>query len=118
MKTRFILGLDVGRSNEPTGFAVIELKPLAKTERESEYHLRHIERIAPGTAYADINRTVFDRILAGSLQNSPLVINQTAVGKAFVDLCRALPFRMSVVPIAVTAGQSEQRAHNGATLVP
>jgi hypothetical protein len=91
---------------------------MEKRPREYEYHLRHVERFPPGTPYPSMISTLVQRISASGVSSSPLVVDQTAVGRAFIDRCRKVRSGFCLHAISVSAGQAVQKADDGTTLVP
>jgi hypothetical protein len=113
-----VMGLDVGPPGEPTGFAIIESPALAAPPREYEYHLRHIERFPPGTPYTEIVRLVADRVNLAGFNSSPIAVDLTAVGPAFMACCWKARAGLNVQAHSVTAGLAVQKAEDRTILVP
>jgi hypothetical protein len=118
MKAWRALGLDVGPPGQPTGFAIIESPALEQAPSQYEYHLRHIERFAPGTPYTNIIRTVAERVSAAGVKSSPIAVDLTGVGRPFLEQCWKARAGLNVKAISVTAGLGVQKAEDGTTLVP
>jgi hypothetical protein len=100
----YVMGLDLGQAGEPTGFAVLEWPATDVPTPDRPYHLRHLERFAPGVPYETIFATVAERASQPPLKGSPLVVDVTAVGTPVVDLLHKTLKR--VIPIVMGAGHS------------
>ena len=83
----FIIGVDLGQSQDPTALAVAEV-------RKPDIQVRHLERLPLGTPYPQ----VIERIsaLVGKLPGASLVVDATGVGRAVLDHMAKLE------PVAVT----------------
>ena len=118
MKATYILGLDVGQAGDPTGFAILERPAFIRPPRESDYHLRHVERFTPGTSYPAIIDSVVARGRSAGISGCPLVIDQTAVGPIFIQQLWKTESGLHVVSLSMTAGHSIQLSDDGTQLVP
>jgi hypothetical protein len=116
MATRYILGLDLGRPGESTGFAVLERPAAGTAPPEPHYHLRHLQRFPPGTPYPSIVEAVAERMDAPPLRGAPLVVDRTVVGKAVIDRLRQAG--LAVKTVTIGAGQDVQPADGGGFVVP
>jgi hypothetical protein len=115
---RYVLGLDLGPPGEPTGFAVLEEPAVEVHSLEPTYNLRHLERFPPGATYPAIVAAVAARAGTSPLYRSPLVVDQTAVGKGVIDRLRRAQPAPWVVPVVIGAGQAVQQDERGGWLVP
>lgn len=91
----FVVGVDLGQSQDYTAIAVVERIRTVDFDPETlrpgvptiSYHLRHLERPELGTRYpviVDRCRALLDR---GPLsRETPLVVDRTGVGRAIGDL--------------------------------
>jgi hypothetical protein len=77
----FILGLDLGQSQDYTALAILE----KIGEKDAVYHVRHLERTR-GTPYPEIVDRVTKLMSTTKLAGSALVIDQTGVGAAVFDI--------------------------------
>jgi hypothetical protein len=100
MAIRYILGLDLGPSAEPTGLAVVERTPV---DGGQAYAVRHLVRFPPGTPFAAIASAVGDTIRDGNLGQPPVVCDVTAVGPTILPVLRKAGLTW-VVPVALTTG--------------
>jgi hypothetical protein len=96
----FYIGLDLGQSADYTALAVVE-------DTSTELHLRHLERYPLRTGYnviADsVARLVRDPLLAKLQKRRPeLIVDETGVGKAVVDMFRER--RLTFRPVTITGG--------------
>jgi hypothetical protein len=106
MDASYVMGLDLGQTGDPTGFAVLEWPATDDPKPEAEYHLRHLHRFTPGTSYQAIIESVAERTVAPPLKGSPIVVDVTAVGRQIVD--RLYKSLTRVVPIVIGAGHTPQ----------
>jgi hypothetical protein len=94
----FYVGLDLGQSADYTALAVVE-------DTSTELHLRHLERYPLRTGYnviADsVARLVRDPLLSQK-RRPELIVDETGVGKAVVDMFRER--RLHFRPVTITAG--------------
>jgi hypothetical protein len=117
MRPDYFLGLDLGQTRDFTALAVLERSPPADAGaavEKPEYALRHLHRFPLGTPYTQIVPAVAALVRAGPLAESPVVVDQTGVGRAVVDMLRLLhpnrrPTVMPKVWAFVNALRSEMR---------
>lgn len=115
MTTDYILGLDLGQVSDPSALAVLE-RPAGA---DPEYALRHLQRYPLGTPYPKL----VPGVLAVAAQlavlgDVVLVVDQTGVGRAVVDLFSTAPAAPRVVPVTITAGHAVTVAPDGSLHVP
>lgn len=122
----FIIGADLGQSNDYTAISVLERiikgKGVLGKQRRGEwrYHLRHLERPPRGTEYP----VVVDRLI--ELYQSPqlehhkkaVVIDLTGVGRPVYDLMVRNGFKDSLNAITITAGNNAIQPKRGIYHVP
>lgn len=99
---RYILGIDLGQSNDPTALALLE----HTLEPDPIYRLRALHRFPLGTAYTTLVDQITSRVkrqpLAGRTR---LAVDTTGVGAPVVDLFRdQLPCTTTLYAITITAG--------------
>src|SRR3990167_9338987 len=132
----FLVGLDLGQSQDFSALAVLEQSanlwcdcgetpPLqsaladrvcfrCKRTRGRTYAVRWLKRWPNGTPYPQIKRDVKAILERPPLhQGSQLVVDYTGVGRAVVDEFREADLPAPVVPITITAGMAETRQHDG-----
>jgi hypothetical protein len=102
MDTDYIVGLDLGQTQDFTALAVLERSgPL----EEPDLAVRHLHRYPLATAYTAIVPAVVRLTntppLAG---NCMLVVDQTGVGRPLVELLLKEPGVPRVVPVTITGG--------------
>jgi len=108
----FLIGLDLGQTQDYTAVAVLECFAGATLT----YHLRHLERPERGTPYPVIaarTQALADTPpLAGRVR---VIADATGVGVAVMDLLRQTG--LPLVPVSITAGDAETYS-NGVWRVP
>jgi hypothetical protein len=116
MPGSYVLGLDLGQTKDFTALAVLECQsPDTNTERP-EYALRHLRRFPLGTPYTEIVPAVAALVRSGPLAEAPVVVDQTGVGRAVVDMLRqAVGW---VVPVTITGGHAVTVAEDHSFHVP
>jgi hypothetical protein len=119
MLTAYYLGLDLGQTQDFTALAVLQctLPDTGETEAAPpEYALRHLKRFPLGTPYTEIVPAVARLAGAQPLAGAPLVVDQTGVGRAVVDMLRqAVGW---VVPVTITGGHAVTQAEDRSWHVP
>jgi hypothetical protein len=129
----YFAGLDLGQARDFTALAILERTPpspsttvfeqgeafrvrqhwsgietipvrQAAPRRERTYAVRHLERFRLGTSYPAICERVVELFAAPPLAGTTLVVDQTGVGRAVVDLIRHSRLKASIRPITITAG--------------
>jgi hypothetical protein len=130
-----IVSVDLGMGPDPTSLVVIEGKtweyvetreieteeticwqPIFRTpdgkEEEScplpDFHLRHVERMPPGTGYSQVVARV--KAIHDGLRRPTLAIDATGVGKAAVELFRKAGMSPQVVTITAGDEAVEERS--------
>lgn len=95
----FVVGLDLGQSNDYTAVAVVESDDAVNPRT---YQLRHLDRWR-GLPYPQIVEKV--RLILKALPTGPqLAVDQTGVGAAVIDLLRAARLRANLIPILIHGG--------------
>ena len=119
MRPDYFLGLDLGQTRDFTALAVLERSPptdAGTAVEPPEYALRHLHRYPLGTPYTEIVPAVVALVRDGPLAESPVVVDQTGVGRAVVDMLRqAIGW---VVPVSITGGQAVTVAEDRSFHVP
>jgi hypothetical protein len=130
IETTYLAGLDLGQANDFTALAILErtrdrtdqavetfgVTPcwtglataprVARTQQASRAAVRHLERFPLGTPYPVICERLVQLFAQPPLMGATLVVDQTGVGRAVVDMiCRARP-RATLRPITITGGHS------------
>lgn len=114
----YTVGLDLGQSADPSALIVAErldVTPadgLRMTERRD---LVHAQRWTLGTPYPRIVDDVCDLLAEPALEDAPLIVDATGVGRGVVDLFRDAhrDGRLSryPIPITITAGEHANGLH-------
>jgi hypothetical protein len=124
---RYVVGLDLGQSSDPTAIAVIQhTKGVLDAGTELERHcglstvkqtpaehfdVRHLERLPLGTSYPAVVQHIKDLLsrppLCGhdSIKPAQLVIDESGVGRAVGDIFSEAglkPFKVSITAGALT----------------
>jgi hypothetical protein len=118
---KYFLGLDLGQSHEFTALCILEQRFVPQAEQPgyttAHYDLVHLERWPLQTPYLEIVRHVAELVVKPPLAYPTLVVDQTAVGKAVVDLFRSVNLRANLQPVVITGGH-EIGGGDGNYLVP
>jgi hypothetical protein len=131
----YIAGLDLGQAGDFTALSVLErarpvesldpsggrfyvrehwsdmeLVPSDESAPKAQrtYAVRHLERFPLGTSYPDICTRVVELFAEPPLKDQTLVVDETGVGRAVVDMIRRARPRASIRPITITAGHAVQ----------
>jgi hypothetical protein len=112
----FLLGLDLGQTQDFTALAVLERRAGATAGVKPAYALRHLRRFPLGTAYTAIVSAVACLRRNEPLRQAPLVVDQTGVGRAVVDMLRQTA--SGVIAVTITGGHAVTRAEDGSFHVP
>ena len=117
----YYLGLDLGQQNQFTALAVLEKTETADPEDREQtvntYAVRHLERFPVGTVYAQVFERVLGLFAVPPLKGGELVVDQTGVGQAVIDMLQHMRGRPSFTSVAVTAGLKASH-DKGVWLVP
>jgi hypothetical protein len=116
MTAEYFLGLDLGQTQDFTAMAVLERRAVAVAGGKPEYALRHLQRFPLGTAYTAIVPAVAALRRNEPLRQAPLVVDQTGVGRAVVDMLRQTA--SGVIAVTITGGRAVTRAEDGSYHVP
>lgn len=109
MKTAYLIGLDLGQSEDYTALCVLE-RHKAGGDRPS-YDVRHLQRFKLGTSYPDLVGRIGAMLRrlpleAGSLY---LVVDATGVGAPVMDLLRRANLGVKLIAVTITAGDRVRR---------
>ncbi len=90
----FLLGVDLGKVQDPAAIAVAEVpKP--------DIHIRHLERLPLGTPYPKVIQRV--TAIIEKLPSPDLVVDATGVGRPVIDQMREAG--LEPVPVTITGGR-------------
>jgi hypothetical protein len=120
-KPGYFVGLDLAQAQEPSAIAVLErttTPDTADAKRElTIYSVRHLERWPPGTTYTTMIERVVSMFSKPPLRNMKLVIDQTGVGRAVVDLLRDEKtwgcLQADLTAVTITGGHGVNFADDG-----
>jgi hypothetical protein len=119
MGCNYTIGLDLGQAADFSAMAVLERMSVGNDGVGlSEYAVRHLQRFALGTAYTAIVPAVAAIASSGPLRGAPLVVDQTGVGRAVVDMLRRSGIAGQIVPVTITGGHAVTLGQEGAQHVP
>jgi hypothetical protein len=129
----YLVGLDLGQASDFTALAILErtrptdwTDPSVETFRvrphwsgldtvavrevapkaQKAYAVRHLERFPLGTSYPTICERLVDLFAQPPLVDANLVVDQTGVGRAVLDLIRRARPQATIRPITITAGHA------------
>jgi hypothetical protein len=124
----FVSGLDLAQTTDFSALATLEqsLRDRAdqpkvrgqNPEQESVYTIRGLRRFERGMRYLDQaaeTKKVFDR---PPLQDTQLILDETGVGKAAIEIFRAAGIRAWIRPVVITAGHATTPTEDGGWHVP
>jgi hypothetical protein len=137
-RQRFIVGVDLGQSTDPTAIAVLHwrCRPLETWTHDNFLHrqdvqehidVRHLERLPLGMAYPAVVQHVANLLIRPPLCGdddfpaAELVIDETGVGRAVGDIFEAAGMRPKRVTITAgteaTSGHGLNRYHVAKTIL-
>src|SRR5262245_43983021 len=108
MTAEYFIGLDLGRTQDFTALAVLERRAVASPGAKPEYALRRLQRFPLGTAYTQIVPAVAALRSKEPLRQAPLLVDQTGVGRAVVDMLRQTA--SGVIAVTITGGHAVTHA--------
>jgi hypothetical protein len=115
----YTIGLDLGQAADFSALAVLERSFGAEGGVGlADYAVRHLKRFSLGRAYTHIVPAVAAIAASGPLRGAPLVVDQTGVGRAVVDMLRRSGIAGQIVPITITGGYAVTLGQEGAQHVP
>ncbi|MBF0108024.1 MAG: hypothetical protein HQL76_02455 [Magnetococcales bacterium] len=105
MLSDFIIGLDLGQSQDFTAVTILER---FFEEKPARYHLRHAERFKLGTSYPDQVAKVGKMLASEQLRNgkATLVVDGTGAGRPVVDMFRDARLPAELIAVTITGGDS------------
>jgi len=115
----FVVSADLGQSNDPTALCVMERLVHSEvtwkgreTRKSEEFLVRHLRRLPLGLSYVDQVRDVANLLNREPLNSrTPLVIDETGVGRPVGDLFNSLGLHPTRVTITAGDGQSLKSAN-------
>src|SRR5436190_4458399 len=104
---KYLVGLDLGQRADPSALAVLEMDRWVM-DQHAICRIRYLERWPLGTSYLKIVEQVCLLMHRVPLNNAPLLVDATGVGRPVIDL-----FKEKMVgrlhPVMITAGHHETR---------
>jgi hypothetical protein len=108
----FVMGVDLGQSVDYTAISIIECLNQGTGVDQMQYHVRYLERPPLGTLYPAIVERVKELLNTPPLSaETTLVVDQTGVGRAVVDMFRAAGLK----PHAITIHGGDTITYDGGT---
>jgi hypothetical protein len=112
-----LIGVDVGKSRDPTAVAVVETEERREAERiETHFLVRHLERLPLGTPYPQVvNRVkaLTFRVAKRTGEWPLLYVDSTGVGQPVVDHLRDRRIGMVVAAVYFTGGEARRESWEG-----
>lgn len=110
LQSRWFVGLDLGKTHDPTALAVLERRPVA--QGKPAYHIHALQRFELDTPYTELITRVVALLnrpaKAGSntapLRGCTLGLDATGVGRPVVDMFVAARPPCRLVPVTITSG--------------
>ena len=116
MHEHYYLGIDLGQRHDYTAIAVLECGlaflpgfDFANWTRptETQYNLRHLDRLPLGTAYTEVVSRVQSLVASNPLSGCcTVIVDATGVGAPVIDLLRKCRLGCTLIPVTITAGDS------------
>jgi hypothetical protein len=117
VESTYFIGLDLGQINDFSALAVLERTYRATGEiperMQAHYACRLLRRFALGTPYPVIVDRLRSLTKQAPLRNGTLVVDQTGVGRAVVDMLREARLPVWVRPITITGGHAITSSDDG-----
>jgi hypothetical protein len=117
MEPTYLIGLDLGQTNDFSALALLE-RTYRRTGEvpegwQAHYACRLLRRFAWGTPYPAVVERLRTLTAAAPLRNATLVVDQTGVGRAVVDMLRQARLPVRVQPITITGGHAISDGNDG-----
>jgi hypothetical protein len=121
MLKRYVVGLDLGQTQDPSALAVAEATEVVDPERPPRMRrlvaIRHLQRWPLGTGYPTIVAQVKQLLQRDLLRGSTLAVDATGVGRAVVEMFRMERLPAVLQPVVISCGQ-HSTATAGTITVP
>jgi hypothetical protein len=122
MHVDYLIGLDLGQARDYSALAVVERVENALTDRAgrplSRYAVRHLLRWPLHTSYTAVAADLAGLVRTPPLRRPVVVVDQTGVGRAVVDLLAGSELAASLERVVITGGPRTSRGTGGAWRVP
>ena len=107
----YCIGLDLGKSSDFSALVVVEVDEVHDDESGRwlrRHGVRHLRRWPLHTPYPQVVAEVTALLRQSPLRDAALVVDQTGVGAAVVDLFRAAAIA-ELTPVLITSGNAVSR---------
>jgi hypothetical protein len=122
MQVDYVIGLDLGQARDYSALAVVERTRPSLPDRggraRSRYAVRHLRRWPLHTSYTAVAADLAGLVRTPPLRRPVVVVDQTGVGRAVVDLLAGSQLAASLERVVITGGRRASRAACGAWRVP
>ncbi len=109
-KVETIAGLDLGELQDYTAFMAMERRT---AEDGAKYDVQALYRFELGTPYTQQVRKIVEWMSRPPLDKARLLVDQTGVGNAVVDMFRESSLGSRITPVTITAGRTQTRRPDG-----
>lgn len=115
--SRFYVGLDLGKEQDPSAVAVVEKVDLIRGYQTPAFGgllVRHVGRMPLGTPYPQVVEKVRELVGHAELRGRcGLVVDATGVGTPVVDMLQAARLGCDFCAVKITAGEQEVLSRSG-----
>jgi hypothetical protein len=120
-----IAGLDLGQTADPSALVIIEQSTFPDPDPDrkgctlNQFDIRHIHRWDLGTKYTKVVSDLQQMYAAtAKLVDTPLIVDETGVGRAVVEMVETCGIRADIRAYTITAGFREGEFQSGHGTVP
>ena len=103
-----LIGLDLGQTHDPSALCILERREVHL--QPVTYQGRGLKRWPLGTTYPEIVEDVLTIASKPELIDPVLVVDQTGVGRAVVDLFRYAEVPCAFAPVTITGGMNASQS--------
>jgi hypothetical protein len=118
----YLIGLDLGQVRDHSALAVLERvrkpHPNGGGRLVGHYAVRHLRRWPLHTSYTTVAEDLIQLVRRPPLRWPVLVVDQTGVGQAVVDVLARRPLAAALERVVITGGRQTTRVATGAWHVP
>ena len=120
MRSGFVVGVDLGQSNDFTAITIIDrqIDVVNEVQQPGRYQVPHLQRLKLGTSYPDVVAIVGRILKALPSRREPatLIVDATGVGRPVVDLMKKAG--LNPVAVSITGGANENSSGDFAYSIP